>query len=140
VTGKLEKLDVLVGDWTSSSKTYPEGRGLMKVAPTEDGKFLRIESRIEDERFPVSTQIIGGDDARDECTVLYYDSRAVHRVYNTTVADGVWKVWREAPKFNQRYIGEISEDGRTIAGRWEFSEDGKNWKVDFDLSYEKVRA
>jgi len=138
VTGKLEHLDVLIGEWTSSSKTYPEGRGLMKVAPTEDRKFLRIESRIEDERFPVSTQIIGGDDARDECTALYHDSRGVHRVYRTTVADGVWKVWREAPGFNQRFTGRIGDAGRTINGQWEFSEDGKSWKIDFDINYTKV--
>ena len=36
----------------------------LTVAPTEDGKFLRIEARIEDERFPVSTQIVGSDDAK----------------------------------------------------------------------------
>ena len=57
-----------------------------------------------------------------------------------SVTDGVWKVWRDAPGFNQRYIGKISEDGRSITGRWEFSEDGKSWKVDFDLNYEKVGA
>jgi hypothetical protein len=50
VTRGLEQLDVLVGEWTSSSRRYPEGRGRMSVAPTERGKFLRIESRIEDPR------------------------------------------------------------------------------------------
>lgn len=134
----LEQLDALLGEWTSSSKTYPEGRGRMTVAPTEDGKFLRIHSQIEDERFPVSTQIAGSDDARDECTVLYYDSRGVHRVYLMSLVGGEWRTWRDAPGFNQRYIGKVSEDGRSITGRWEMSEDGKHWKVDFDLNYEKV--
>jgi hypothetical protein len=54
------------------------------------------------------------------------------------VADGEWRAWREAPGFNQRYIGKISADGKTIAGQWEFSEDGKSWNVDFDLTYTKV--
>ena len=54
-----------------------------------------------------------------------------------TLEDGVWKVWRDAPGFNQRYIGKISGDGGTIAGQWEFSEDGKSWDVDFDLTYIK---
>lgn len=134
----LDQLAPLVGEWSSSSKTYPEGRGRMTVAPTAEGKFLRIDSRIEDERFPQSTQIIGSDDASDDYTVLYYDSRGVYRVYRMSLIDRQWKSWRNAPRFNQRYSGQISEDGRTITGRWEMSEDGKHWKVDFDLNYEKV--
>ena len=55
-----------------------------------------------------------------------------------TLVDGVWKIWRQAPRFNQRYIGKISGDGKAIAGQWEFSEDGKDWSVDFDLAYKKV--
>ena len=54
-----------------------------------------------------------------------------------TVADGVWKMWRGAPGFNQRYVGKISDDRKTIIGQWEMSEDGKQWHVDFDLSYRK---
>ena len=138
MTQGLKQLDPLVGEWTSASKTYPEGRGRMTVAPTEDGKFVRIYAEIEDERFPRSTQLVGADDARDPCTALYHDSRGVHRVYSMSLAGGEWRVWREAPRFNQRFIGKIGEDGKTITGQWEFSEDGKSWKVDFDLTYEKV--
>ena len=134
----LEQLDALIGEWTSSSKKYPEGRGRMTVAPVEGGKFLRIASRIEDERFPVSTQIVGADDDRDECTALYFDSRGVRRIYRMTVDNGVWRVWREAPKFRQRFTGTIT-DG-LIEGMWEISEDGTSWKVDFDLTYTKVAA
>ena len=138
MSGGLEQLEPLLGEWTSSSKTYPEGRGRMTVAPTEAGKFVRIESQIEDERFPRSVQIVGCDDAVEDCTALYFDSREVHRIYQMRVSDREWKVWRDAPGFNQRYIGKISADGKTIAGQWEFSEDGKSWKVDFDLNYAKA--
>jgi len=137
MTGGLKQLDVLLGEWTAVSKKYSEGRGHTSVAPTEDGKFLRIESREEDERFPHSTQLVGADESRDECTVLYYDSRGVHRVYRMSVVDGVWKMWRDAPGFNQRYIGAIKHRGRTIEGQWEMSKDGKRWDVDFDLTYTK---
>ena len=133
----LEQLDVLVGEWTSASGKYSEGRGHTTVAPTEDGKFMRITSREEDARFPESTQLVGADESRDICTVLYYDARGVHRVYSMSFVDRVWKMWRDAPGFNQRYIGRISDDGKTITGQWELSEDGKSWKVDFDLTYTK---
>lgn len=139
MTRGLEQLDVLLGEWIAESKKYSEGRGRMTVAPTEDGKFLRIESSQEDTRFPQSVQLVGSDESRDECTALYYDTRRVHRVYRMSVVDGVWRMWRDAPGFNQRYVGKIQDAGKTIAGHWEFSEDGESWKVDFDLTYTKVR-
>ena len=133
----LEQLHVLLGSWVTESKRYSEGRGFTTITPTEDGEFLRVDSTAEDERFPHSTQIIGSDEAGDECTALYFDSRGVHRVYRMRVTDGVWRMWRDAPGFNQRYVGKIGEDGKTITGQWEMSEDGKQWHVDFDLSYRK---
>ena len=138
MTGGLDQLQPILGDWIATSKAFSEGRGLMTVTLTEDGKFLRVESREDDNRFPHSTQLIGADDAHDECTVLYYDARGVYRVYLTRVVEGEWRMWREAPHFNQRYVGKISDDGRRIAGQWEFSENGQDWKVDFDLNYEKA--
>ena len=137
MTRGLEQLDVLIGEWITTSKTFSNGRGHTTVTRTEDGKFLRVDSREEDDRFPHSTQLVGADEARNECTVLYYDSRGVYRVYRMTVADGVWSMWREAPGFNQRYIGEIKDGGKTIEGRWEMSDDGERWRVDFDLTYRR---
>jgi hypothetical protein len=51
---------------------------------------------------------------------------------------GVWKLWRDGPPFSQRFAGTFSDDGKTITGRWEVSEDGKTWKTDFALIYTKV--
>jgi hypothetical protein len=138
MTKGLEQLNVLLGEWVAESKKYSEGRGRTTVRPTEDGKFLRLESTEEDNRFPQSTQLIGSDEASDDCTVLYYDSRDVWRVYRMSVGGGLWKMWRDAPGFNQRYIGKISDGGTKIAGQWEMSRDGINWEVDFDLTYTKV--
>ena len=133
----IEQLSPLLGDWVADSKAFSEGRGQTTVTLTEDGKLMRIHSVEEDQRFPESLMIVGADEASDECTVLYYDSRDVHRVYRMALAEGEWRIWRDAPGFNQRYIGKLSDDGRSITGRWEFSEDGKSWNVDFDLNYSK---
>lgn len=134
----LEQLNVLIGEWAVASKKYPEGRGRTSVAATEDGKYLRIDSTNENPLFPQSTMLVGTDDDRDECGVLYYDSRDVRRVYQMTLAANEWRIWRQAPDFNQRFTGKISDDGQTIAAQWEMSEDGESWKVDFDLTYTKV--
>ena len=140
MSSSIEQLSPLLGDWVADSKAFSEGRGHTTVTLTEDGKLLRIHSVEEDQRFPESLMIVGADEASDECTVLYHDSRDVYRVYRMALAEGEWRIWREPPGFNQRYIGKLSDDGRSITGRWEFSKDGKSWNVDFDLNYAKVRA
>ena len=68
----------------------------------------------------------------------YYDSRGVARVYRMSVDGNVWKIWREAPGFWQRYNGTIAEDGARIEGAWEKSGDGSEWEHDFVLNYVRV--
>ncbi len=50
---------------------------------------------------------------------------------------GVWKMWREAPGFSQRYEGKVSADGNTISGRWQTSSDGTKWEHDFNVTYSR---
>ncbi|TMD45834.1 MAG: hypothetical protein E6I86_13940 [Chloroflexi bacterium] len=61
-------------------------------------------------------------------------------------ADSTWKIWRapgenwkgpDGPGFNQRFIGEISADGKTIGGRWErgMGDAGDQWEIDFPINY-----
>lgn len=55
-----------------------------------------------------------------------------------TLDGGVWKLWREAPGFWQRYAGQICDDGNRITGAWEVSADGQTWMHDFSLTYIKT--
>jgi hypothetical protein len=83
----------------------------------------------------------GPDDAGTEPGPVaqhYYDSRGVARVYQMSLTDGVWKVWRDAPGFSQRFSGTMSPEGTTIEGAWEKSRDGVQWEHDFRLTYTKV--
>jgi hypothetical protein len=59
-------------------------------------------------------------------------------VYEMSLGDGVWKIWREAPGFHQRFTG-TSADGETITAQWESSQDGVEWKPDFDVVYTKIK-
>ena len=70
--------------------------------------------------------------------MLYADARGVFRVYQMSFADGVWKIWRYAPGFYQRFTGNLSADGNTITAQWEGSSDGSTWRPDFDVTYRKV--
>lgn len=77
------------------------------------------------EHAPGTTQaVLGFDDTTGEITQLYADERAVHRIYRGTLTDSVWQMGRAAPGFHQRFIGAMSDDGRTTEGRWESSPDG----------------
>jgi hypothetical protein len=72
-------------------------------------------------------------------TVLHYDSRGVSRVYQMSFGERVWKIWRQAPGFSQRFSGMLSDDGDSIRATWEKSRDGSDWEHDFDLIYTKTR-
>jgi uncharacterized protein YndB with AHSA1/START domain len=133
------ELEALVGEWEMTSPQFPEGRGITTFARVEGGAFLRMRSEIQDSPAPSSTWFIGGDDASDTCTCLYADSRGVSRVYQMTLRDRTWTIWRAAPDFHQRFTATLSLDGTTIQGGWEMSPDGATWSPDFDLHYKKLR-
>ncbi len=71
--------------------------------------------------------IIGGDDSTETFTVLHYDSRGVSRVYQMSFGNGVWRMWREAPGFWQRFSATLEADG-SIRGAWEKSLDESSWE------------
>src|SRR4051794_38567887 len=137
----LTRLDVLVGRWTVQPKVEGLGTGWTDIDWVEDGRFLRQVSDAEpvpdtaprawreNNPLPV-TSLIGFDDAADEFSMLYADARGVHRVYRMTFADRVWRIWRDAPGFHQRFTGTLSADGDTIDGQWERSADGVDWVLD----------
>ena len=104
----------------------------------EGGAFLIEHSGAESPEFPSATTIISGDDSTETYCMLQVDSRSISRIYQMSLRDGVWKLWRDAPGFAQRFTGTFSGDGRTIRGRWEKSSDGSQWELDFDLTYTKV--
>jgi len=50
---------------------------------------------------------------------------------------GQWKLAREDTDFYQRFVADVEAD--RISGRWEMSEDqGRNWRTDFDLTFQRV--
>jgi len=68
----------------------------------------------------------------------YSDERGVYRVYEMSIGEGEWKLWREGAPFPQRFSATISDEGNTIAGRWEKAPEERTWETDFDLTYRKV--
>jgi hypothetical protein len=148
----LRRLDVLIGEWTVEPWVDGKPTGLARTtfAWSAEGNFVvqRTESLpvvydlpqawVENAPFP-TTAILGLDDGSHEFTMLYNDARDVFRVYQVQLTDRTWNIWRASPGFHQRFTGTFAEDGNTIDGFWEFSEDGRSWALDFNLKYSRIR-
>ena len=139
----LEPLAFLAGDWDmelSNASFLPSPsdsiKGHVAFDWIEDGAFLAMH--MGNNRPPDAIWLMGRDESTGEFQVLYYDARKVSRIYRMSFLEGVWKMWRQAPGFWQRYEGRVSADGNTITGRWEKSKDGAAWEHDFDVTYTRV--
>ena len=141
-TAALQRLDALAGEWTTESghPFEPDTRvtGRVSFEWLDGGFFLIGHSTVDHPDFPSALQVIGCDEAGERCSMHFFDSRGVSRVYEMSLHDGVWTMWRDDPDFAQRYKGTFSEDRSTIEGAWERSIDGPALQHDFDLSYTKV--
>ena len=139
----LDRLDALIGEWTMEA-TPPDGPHWPGEARARfewlEGRTFVIERWTVDlPEAPDGIAIIGAGDEPDSFRQHYFDSRGVARIYEMTLRDGIWRLWREAPDpFPQRFSATFSEDGATITGRWEKAEDGSTWETDFDLTYRRV--
>jgi hypothetical protein len=134
----LSNLEVLVGEWSSEVPAFTaEARTTFEWL--EGGGFLIERSTIDLPEFPNGVMVIGPTGADGALQQHYFDSRGVHRVYEMTLEDGVWTLWREGPDWPQRYVGELSDDGNTITGRWERGESpGAPLQHDFDITHRRL--
>ena len=87
---------------------------------------------------PDNTSTIGCDAANGTYVQLYSDERGICRIYEMSIGNGEWRLWREGEPFAQRFTATISDDGNTITGRWEIAENGTDYATDFDLIYRRV--
>lgn len=139
----LERLEALVGEWTIEAGppggTPWPGKAGVTFEWLEGRTFLIERWKSDLPEAPDGIAIIGTGDEPGTFRQYYFDSRGVHRIYEMTLGDGAWNLWRDAPDpFPQRYTGTFSDDGKKITGCWEKAEDGASWETDFDLSYRRI--
>jgi hypothetical protein len=138
----LADVAFLVGDWhmTLSGASFLPTKddvvhGQVEVRPIEAGTLLAMRQGVAPPNPPAATWVIGRDDSRDRYVVLYADGRGVSRVYEMTLAELTWRMWRDDPVFCQRFEATISADHNEISGRWEQCESGGEWEHDFNVAY-----
>ena len=138
-TRSLQEFESLVGEWTMVG-THPYLPSA--VHGHSSFEWLRhgalLVSHFEwarDQGIPSAYSVIGHDDAGGPCSMLYTDERGVARIYQMSLADGIWKMWRETPDFSQRMTATFSEDGNTINWHGELSHDGATWEPDLSVTF-----
>jgi hypothetical protein len=138
----LKRLEPLIGEWRATA-TGPEGEAWPGESRArfewhESGAHVIQRTSIELPEAPNSISIIGCDATNGTYYQLYSDDRGVCRVYEMSIGDDAWRLWREGEPFAQRFTARFENDGRTIVGRWEKAEDGINYTTDFDLTYTRA--
>ena len=104
----------------------------------EDGALLVMRQGEQSGTPPSARWVIGRDESSHYFKVLYCDNRGVSRIYEMSLAEGIWRLWRDDPGFSQRFEGRVSPNRKTIVAHWEESFDGESWEHDFDVTYRRL--
>jgi hypothetical protein len=135
----LRPFDVLIGTWTTEA-THPLFDGVVPGRTTfewlEGGKFLVQRLHNEHELFPDSISVIGAPEDGEGLVMEYFDSRGVRRTYGISLEDGVLRVWRDQPGFEQRHSATLAPDA--FEGQWQVAETPGEWKDDLKVSYRRA--
>lgn len=145
---RLERLEPFVGEWRIDAPAFPLAPELADAARstfewTLGTAFMLQRSSVPVPEAPDGLSVIGPD-AGEDYTQHYFDSRGIARLYAMTFDGRDWTLERHTPDFSplpfhQRWVGTFSADGETIEGRWETSPDGRDWELDFELAYRRVK-
>jgi hypothetical protein len=144
----MSAFEPLIGTWHGEGKIPSEPPFTVSVEATIErlGAFLVMRTVGEPAEMPDTLAVIGGAPDDEPQPMHYFDSRGVTRMFMMALEGSTWRIWRapgedwngpDGPGFNQRFIGDISADGRTIDGRWErgLGDAGDRWEIDFPIRY-----
>ena len=67
----------------------------------------------------------------------YFDSRGVRRTYFVSLEDGVWRIWRNQPGFDQRFSATLGDD--SFEGLFQLAETPGEWQDDMKVTYPRSR-
>jgi hypothetical protein len=136
----MARLLPLVGAWNVTIRWSEEAHKLAGGPPevTTKADISWLDSGgVLHYRIGPSHWLIGQDGPDDDYIVLYTDERRVSRVYRMSFGRGVWRIWRDAPEFRQRFEGRLQQGGRRIVARWDKAEGKKPWALDFDMIFNR---
>jgi hypothetical protein len=134
----LDPFDALVGSWATEA-THPAVDAVVPGSVTfewlEGGRFLVQRTRNDHELFPDSICVIGAPEDGDGLVMEYFDSRGVRRTYGVSLDDGVLRMWRDAPGFDQRFSARLGHE--TFEGVWQLARAPGDWHDDVKVIYRR---
>jgi len=99
-----------------------------------------MRSEIDEPAIPSGIAIFGSDNATGEVHMLYFDERDVSRKYDISIERNVVRWQRNSPDLSQRMVLTVADDGRTMVGKGEMSQNGGAWEPDLELTYSRSEA
>src|SRR5262249_4504296 len=107
----LDGFDALIGAWATEA-THPLVDEVVRGSATfewlEGGRFLIERSLMDHELFPDAISVVGAPETGDGLVMEYFDSRGVRRTYAVSLEDGVLRIWRDHPGFDQRFWATLA--------------------------------
>ena len=135
----MRPFDALVGTWTTQA-THPQLDGVVPGTASfewlDGGRFLIQRTTYDHELVPNAIAVIGAPENGDGLAMEYFDSRGVRRTYWTSIDDGVWRWWRDAEGFAQRFTATLAPDA--FEGHGELARTPDDWHGDLSVSYRRV--
>jgi hypothetical protein len=136
----LEPFDALIGTWDTVA-THPMIDAVVPGTVTyewlEGRQFVVERSHNDHELFPDAICVIGPPEDGEGLVMEYFDSRGVRRTYNTSLEDGVLRIWRDADGFDQRLVVAIAPD--EFEAVYELAEKPGEWRNDLRLTFRRRR-
>ena len=142
-----DALEPLIGEWRMEmllpGVELPDADARVTFEWVADKAFVLERWTVPIPEAPDGLAVIRWDEGRDTFLQHYFDARGVARVYEMSLADGVWTLERAKPdfsdfNFSQRFTGRFSGDGRRIEGTFDIAHDHETWEKDFDAIYTRV--
>ena len=134
----LAAFEPLIGTWATEA-THPMVDvvvpGSIIFEWLEGGHFLVQRSRNDHELLPDAIGVIGAPESGEGLVLEYFDSRGVRRTYGVSLEDGVLRIWRDAPGFDQRFSATLGAD--TFEGLWQLAETPGDWRDDLKVTYRR---
>jgi hypothetical protein len=134
----LEPFDALIGTWDTEAKHRlldEVVQGSVTFEWLEGGHFLVQRSHNDHELFPDAISVIGAPEAGEGLVMEYFDSRGVRRTYRVSLDDGVWRIWRDQPGFDQRFSATLGQD--YFEGLAQLAETPGDWQDDLKVIYRR---
>ena len=133
-----EPFGALIGTWVTEA-THPELDAVVPGTTTfewlEGGHFLIQRSRNDHKLFPDAISVIGAPEADDGLVMEYFDSRGVRRTYGVSLEDGVLRIWRDHPGFDQRFTATLGPCA--FEGQCQLARTPGEWHDDLKVIYRR---